>query len=105
LIQNAVFQAAGLQSPVDRIGRVGNYFDNTTVFLGKYVGRDMFVQGMLSVRYDENKTSLGGVIFEPDLGVELESPLFKVRWDFTPTHPENWYMSDNSITLTWNRSF
>jgi hypothetical protein len=105
MFQNAVFQATGLQNPVDRIGRVGNYFDNTTVFLGKYIGRDMFVQGMLSMRYDENKTTLGGLIFEPDLGVELESPLFSVRWDFTPTHPENWYMSDNSITLTWTRSF
>jgi hypothetical protein len=104
-LQNAVFQATGLQNPVDRIGRVGNYFDNTTVFLGKYVGRDMFVQGMVSMRYDENKTSLGGLTFEPDLGVELESPLFNIRWDFTPTHPENWYMNDNSITLTWTRSF
>jgi hypothetical protein len=105
VLQNAVFQAAGLRNRVDRINGVGNYFDNTTVFLGKYIGRDMFVQSMLSIRYDENKTTLGGYSFEPDIGVELESPLFNIRWDFIPAHPENWYVNDNSITLMWTKSF
>jgi hypothetical protein len=107
VLQNAFFQAAGLQDPVDRINGVGNYFDNTTVFLGKYIGRDMFIQSMLSLRYDKNKTASGGLGFTPvpDIGVELESPLFNIRWDFIPTHPENWYIDDNSITLTWTKSF
>jgi hypothetical protein len=105
VLQNAFFQAAGLRDPVDRNSGVGNYFDNTTVFLGKYIGRDMFVQSMVSLRYDKNKTAMGGFTFEPDIGVELESPLFNIRWDFIPTHPENWYINDNSITLTWTRSF
>ncbi|MDR0623760.1 MAG: translocation/assembly module TamB domain-containing protein, partial [Treponema sp.] len=105
VLQNAFFQAAGLQNTVDRINSVGNYFDNTTVFLGKYIGRDMFVQSMLSLRYDKNKTTWGGLTPEPDIGVELETPLFNIRWDFIPTHPENWFMNDNSITLTWTRSF
>jgi hypothetical protein len=106
VLQNAFFSAAGLQqTPVDMNSGVGNYFDNTTVFLGKYIGADMFVQSMLSLRYDKNKTSFGGLSFEPDIGVELQSPLFNIRWDFIPTHPENWYVDDNSITLTWSRSF
>jgi hypothetical protein len=107
VLQNAVLQATGLQNPVDRISGVGNYFDNTTVFLGKYIGRDMFVQSMLSLRYDKNRTTWGGLGFTPvpDIGVELESPLFNIRWDFIPTHPENWYVNDNSITLTWTKSF
>jgi hypothetical protein len=106
VLQNAFFQAAGLQkNTVDRVNGVGNYFDNTTVFFGKYIGRDMFVQSMLSLRYDQNKTTWGGLTFEPDIGLELESPLFNIRWDFVPTHPENWFINDNSITLTWSRSF
>jgi hypothetical protein len=110
MLQNAVFRAAGLQDPVDRIGGVGNYFDNTTVFLGKYIGRDMFVQGMLSFQYDKNTPGLGGTGLTPilDIGVELESPLFNIRWDFAPAHPENWEnwnVSDNSITLIWSKSF
>jgi hypothetical protein len=106
LLQNAVFMAAGLrQNPVDRNSGVGNYFDNTTVFFGKYIGADMFIQSMLSFRYDENKTTSGGLNFEPDIGVELQSPLFNIRWDFIPAHPENWYIDDNSITLLWSKSF
>jgi hypothetical protein len=105
VIQNAIFMATGLiQQPVDRIA-IGNYFDNTTVFGGKYIGQDMFVQGMLSMRYDANRTSFGGLTFAPDIGVELQNPLFSIRWDFNPAHPENWFVNDNSITLTWNRTF
>jgi hypothetical protein len=65
----------------------------------------MFIHSMLSLRYDENNTSFGGLRFEPDIGVELQNPLFSIRWDFVPAHPENWYVNDNSITLTWRKSF
>ncbi|MDR0455239.1 MAG: translocation/assembly module TamB domain-containing protein [Treponema sp.] len=100
VLQNALYQA--FQAPVDRISGVGNYFDNTTVFGGKYIGQDMFVQGMVSLRYDANKAAFA---VAPDIGIEMQNPLFGIRWDFTPTHPENWYVNDNSITLTWSRSF
>jgi hypothetical protein len=104
VVQNMLFSASGMTSqPVDRTASVGNYFDNTTVLGGKYIGQDMFVSGMLSMRYDANKASM--VTVAPDIGVELQNPLFSIRWDFAPTHPENWYVNDNSITLMWSRSF
>ena len=90
---------------VDNRGRLGNYFDNTTVFGGRYIGNDMFIQGMLSMRYDESQFGFGGMRFEPDIGIELQSPLFNIRWDFVPTNPQNWWVSDSSITFTWNWSF
>jgi hypothetical protein len=112
-LQNLVFTASGLMpQPVDRMGGVGNYiFNNTTVFGGKYIGQNIFIQGMLSMRYDENKSSIGGLTFEPDIGLELQGPImfnnynFLIRWAFVPMHPENWYVNDNSITLTWSKSF
>jgi hypothetical protein len=101
-LQNAFLMSTGLmQMPVDRNVGLGNYFDNTTVFGGKYIGQDMFIQGMLSMRYEGER----GVTFSPDIGFELQNPLFSIRWDFVPTHPENWYISDNSITLTKSWSF
>jgi len=115
LLQNAVASAAtgymatsgenDISPPVDRNSRVGNYFDNTSVFVGKYIGQDMFIQGMLSLRYDDNYQAMGGLRLEPDIGIELKSPLFSIRWDFFPYHPENWWLNDNSITLTWSKSF
>jgi len=107
LIQNAVvIGATGLgQAPVDRNNSLGNYFDNTTVFMGKYIGQDVFGQFMVTMKYDENDTTFGGIKFELDLGIELQSPYFNIRWDFNPYHPENWWVNDNSITLSWSKSF
>ena len=107
LLQNAVVTGATRleQTPVDRNNSVGNYFDNTTVFIGKYIGQDMFAQLMLTMRYDENDTTFGGIRFEPDIGIELQSPYFNIRWDFFPNHPENLWVNDNSITLSWSKSF
>jgi hypothetical protein len=105
--QNAVFSGASgiLQPSMERTNRLGNYFDNTTVFIGKYVGQDMFVQGTLTIKYDDNNLNFGGMRLEPDIGVELQSPLFNIRWSFFPYHPENWWLNDNSISLFWNKSY
>ncbi|MCL2880888.1 MAG: translocation/assembly module TamB, partial [Treponema sp.] len=106
LLQNFVFSATGIkQTPVDRSAGVGNYFDNTTVFLGKYIGTDMFAQAMLALRYDEYRTTYGGLKFEWDIGIELQSPIVNIRWDFVPSHPENWWVDDNSITITYSKTF
>ena len=107
LLQNAVMSGVSgfTQAPVDRNFSVGNYFDNTAVFIGKYIGRDMFIQGMLTMRYDEYSVELGGLVFEPDIGIELQSPYVNIKWSFFPYHPENWWVSDNSITLSWRMIF
>jgi len=108
-LQNAVVTAGAIgfgQSTVDssRIG-FSNLIDNTTVFIGKYIGQNMFVHGMLTAKYDENSILFGGLTFELDIGIELQTPFVNIRWDFVPKHPENLWVSDNSITLSWSKSF
>ena len=106
LLQNAVVTgASAIGQDNFQFNRVGNFFDNTTVSVGKYVGQSMYVQGMLTLRYDENSDKFGGLKLEPDIGIELQSPYFTIRWNFFPYHPENWWVNDNSITLTWSKSF
>jgi hypothetical protein len=102
--QNAVITSMADYS-ADRASKPGNYFDNTTVFIGKYVGQDMFVQGTLKIRYDDNRVSFGGIRLEPDIGIELQNPLFNIRWSFFPYSPENWWASDHTITIMWSKSF
>jgi hypothetical protein len=80
--------------------RIGNYFDNTTVFFGKYIGAGLFVQAMLSMRYDPLRENMGGLWMEPDLSMEFKGPLFDIIWDLTPAHPENIWINDNRITLS-----
>ncbi|MDR2362868.1 MAG: translocation/assembly module TamB domain-containing protein [Spirochaetaceae bacterium] len=105
VLQNAVLDVTRLHVPVNRMSWVSNYFDNTAVFLGKYIGSDMFFQSMFSLRYDENKKTMGGYTFEPDFSIELRNPLFDIRWDFIPRHPEYMFVNDHAVTLTWRRSF
>ncbi|MCL2558385.1 MAG: translocation/assembly module TamB, partial [Treponema sp.] len=109
-LQNAIFLATGfIQPQVDTNRWLGNYFDNTTIFGGKYIGQSMFVQGMLSMRSDAE----GGLILQPDLGIEFQGPSvtlintydMRIRWDFVPTSLQNWFVDDNSITLTFSRLF
>jgi hypothetical protein len=105
VLQNMVFQAAGLQEPVDRMNRVGNYFDNTAVFFGKYLGSDLFIQSTIFFRYDKTRETWGGLRLEPEIGLEMRNPLFDIRFNVMPLHPENWFMNDISFTLTWRHSF
>jgi hypothetical protein len=108
ILQNAMLQASGLvETPVDMTNGLGNYFDNTTVYIGKYFGSDMFVQSMVSLRYDQENpnTLFGGLSIESDIGVELRTPLFTIRWNIVPSHRENLFITDQSFTISWKWSF
>ena len=109
LLQNVVLQATGgLQfsdDNIERSYRLGNYFDNTTVFLGKYFGADLFGEAMLSFRHEENKLDWGGLVLEPELGLEMRNPLFDIRFNVVPLHPENMFIDDVSFSIIWRRSY
>ncbi len=87
----------------------GNFFDNTTVYLGKYINPNVFAQGMLTMRADNR--NVNGVSFDLDLGLEFSSPLFAIRFNFAPTldqsalNPRSLFVDDMSFTLTWRKSF
>ncbi len=104
-LQNALFLVTGLQQPVSSFGNLGNYFDNTTVFIGKHLTQDMFLQSMFSLRYDDMVDAWGGLKLEADIGLELSSPLVNIKWNFVPLHPENMFIDDLSFTLSWKWSF
>ena len=107
LLQNMVIQATGIQQSEnsDRSYRIGNYFDNTTIFIGKYFGAELFGEAMLSFRYEENKLDWGGLVLEPELGLEMRNPLFDIRFNMVPLHPENMFIDDVSFSVIWRRSF
>jgi len=111
LLQNVVVQAAGAAgnqitgNTSDRSYRLGNYFDNTTVFVGKFIGTNLFGEAMFSFRYDENKIDWGGLVLEPELGFELRNPLFDIQFNMSLLHPENLFIDDISFSLIWRRSF
>jgi hypothetical protein len=122
-ISNFFLQATGVQSRQDTGSGFSRYFDNTTVFIGKYLSGDFFLQGMFTLRYDDQygsqyssqygsrydgqftELAQRGLKFEPDIGIELRSPLFDIRWNIVPTHPESLFIPDTSFTILWRKTF
>jgi hypothetical protein len=119
ILQNAALQMMGQGSAANgtssRGGSTlgfGNYFDNTSVFVGKYLDPNMFLQAMVSLRYDENRTAaaqgrltLGGYAVQADIGFELRTPWMDVHLSIVPIHFEHLFVDDISVSLLWRRSF
>jgi hypothetical protein len=90
----------------------GNFFDNTTVFLGKYIDSNVFFQVMGSLRYDGNRTAQAqgratfyGYTAEADIGIELRSPWVDFRVGVVPIHREHLFIDDVSFGINFRRSF
>jgi translocation and assembly module TamB len=82
-----------------------NPLDNTTLTLGKYLGTDLFLEALVRFQAVDELTSSSDIRTEGELNLEWVTPFFLLEWTFTPTHPENLFLSDNSIGLSWKFSY
>jgi hypothetical protein len=82
-----------------------NPLDNTTLSLGKYVGTDLFVQALVRFQTIQAVNSTYDIQTEGELRLEWTTPFFLLEWTFTPKHPENLFLTDNSIGLSWKFSY
>jgi hypothetical protein len=81
---------------------LGRYFDNTTITLGKYIGRDLFLETM--VRISERPGP--GVDTEVILSFEWPTPFFDLEWIMSPSAPDlDTFLADNQISITWRYSY
>ncbi|MDR0561955.1 MAG: translocation/assembly module TamB, partial [Spirochaetaceae bacterium] len=76
---------------------IGNYLDNTSVFIGKYITSDMFFQNMWSLRQSESNTEIQGLrlqslVVESDFGLELRGPVFDIQLNVTLLHLEKLFV-------------
>ena len=113
ILQNAILGPA-MQAPTDAPMTIGNYFDDTTVYMGKYLGSAIYADALLHFSYYDPKSventgdtqgAFGNLLFQPELGLEVNTPFFLLRWGFTPTSPKTLYVADNSVTLSWKFSY
>lgn len=109
VIQNAV--KLNQNSDNEKIS-FSNFFDNSTVYIGKYFGSVIYTDAMLHWTYDETKNDNGvvtkGLVFQPEFGFELNSPYVNMRLGVAPnleSIKQNLWMPATSITLSWKHSF
>ncbi|MFP4372847.1 MAG: translocation/assembly module TamB domain-containing protein [Spirochaetaceae bacterium] len=88
---------------------LGQYFENTAVFLGKYLGPELFMELLFSMRsrspFEPLPEGEGPVEFESELGLEWQTPLFLLQWRFFPSDPETLFVTDNQIEFSWEFSY
>ncbi len=113
LLQNAVFGNL-FKSNTDTPLTVGNYFDNTSVYIGKYFGSQIYADALLHLNYYDPLLAKGGVtrkpvygnlLFMPELGLEMSTPFFLLRSSIAPTRADTLFVSDTKLTFSWKFAF
>ena len=91
---------------------IGNFLDNTTVYIGKYLGSSLYVDAMLHLSFEDSKVNdisdAGKVLFQPEFGMELESPFANIRVNMAPDINallKNQFVPSTSVTLSWKFTF
>ena len=92
---------------------IGNFLDNTTVYIGKYLGTSLYIDAMLHLSYEnggiKTKDSSDGVLtFQPEIGMELESPFANIRINMAPDLNallKNQFVPSTSVTLSWKFTY
>ena len=113
LLQNAVFGNL-FKANTDTPLTVGNYFDNTSVYIGKYFGSQIYADALLHLDYYDPLLAKGGVarkpvygnlLFMPELGLEMSTPFFLLRSSIAPTRSDTLFVSDTKLTFSWKFAY
>lgn len=111
VVQNALKYSMDQSSERQGIN-VSNFFDNTTVYIGKYFGNALYADAMVRLSYNKNRindgSTLQGLVFKPEIGFEMDSPLAKIRWSLAPDLSDlarNNITIIPSLTLSWKLNF
>jgi len=119
MLQNALKQGLNMNQDAANTNSFGNYFDNSTVYIGKYFGSALYADALLQWTYDSSKyekdNPVSGIVFQPELGFELSSTFANIRWNLAPnlgSFEGSWYdplvaslVPATSITLSWKLTF
>ncbi len=111
MIQNLILDRVGGAFTNEEYvgGDFSRYLDNTTIFLGKYFGNDLFIQGTLQIQANqvsEQIVNQNDLFIDSEISLEWKTPLFllelAVRPDFqSPLDSIN----NTSLGLSWGFSY
>ena len=111
VIQNTYNYSISRNSEKEKVS-IGNFLDNTTVYIGKYLGSSLYVDAMLHVALEDSDVNdinaAGKMMFQPEFGMELESPFANIRVNMTPNINallKNQFVPSASVTLSWKFAY
>ncbi len=111
VLQNTYNYSIARNTSKEKIS-IGNFLDNTTVYIGKYLGSSLYVDAMLHVSFEDsnvnNIASAGKMLFQPEFGMELESPFANIRVNMAPDINallKNQFVPSASLTLSWKFAY
>jgi hypothetical protein len=111
LLAERIFgSAAGTGEGEQEVSSLGRYLDNTTLFLGKYLSEDIFLEAMVGLRLKEtgDKDVYTKEEFEVDTEITLEwkTPLALLEFSFMPDMTDLFGAPPAlSLALSWGFSF
>ena len=113
LLQNAIFGNL-FSANQNTTLTMSNYLDNTSVYIGKYFGSAIYADALLHLsHYDSKSLKNGGskrpvykdILFQPEIGLEMATPFFLLRWSVAPTKPDTLFVGDTALTFSWKYSY
>ena len=106
IIEDQLNSGQGVYTNESSQYNVARYLNDTYLNVGKYLGRDLFIAGGISVDYNENRTVMNGMGFDFNVTLEMETPFFNIGWTYLPDDLDSrsssdGFISDSSITINF----
>ncbi|MCG8481197.1 MAG: translocation/assembly module TamB, partial [Spirochaetales bacterium] len=91
---------------------IGTYLNNTSIFMGRYLGDAVFGQFLVQMRsrdvFDpvtQETERIDGVLIDSEISLEWQTPFFLLEWNLAPQNPEELFIRDNTFTFSWSFSY
>ncbi len=110
IFQNIIIETLDINSSLytTNVSSVARYFNNTNLFLGKYLADYLYAEILVGFRADETalrtSNAIGVLSVDTELAFELQSPLGVLRWKIEPQFASP-FQIDSSLELSWSFSY
>jgi len=109
LFENVVRGFINESNHLDKdVPSLGKYLDNTTLFLGKYIGSDLFLEMLIQLKTNQFQAgyrTFSGLQIDSEFSLEWKTPFFLLEWEFLPRNPESLFITDNILSFSWKFSY
>ncbi|MCK4542262.1 MAG: translocation/assembly module TamB domain-containing protein [Spirochaetales bacterium] len=88
---------------------IGRYLDNTTLFLGKYFGEDLFLEALIQISTENRLPGSGlgeGLLVDSEVSLEWKTPLFLLELSVLPDFTDLFSsITNTSLGFSWEFSY